>query len=141
MDSQGKYVFDSMKFILRHISNYTFTFAIAGFYAGQLMLSYTGKTAPEGSKAFETVGTFIVTSIVGIVVGGICAIPLVLCSSMTMKVGLWVALLGFAVIPILVAYPVLMYYSTVLLIWHHEKRENQSFTLPSLTSLEDPGRR
>ena len=61
------------------------------------------------------------TSVVGVVVGGVCAIPLVLCNSMIMKVNLWIALLGIAVLPILLTYPMLMYFSTILLIWFHDK--------------------
>ena len=47
INSEGEYVMDKKYFILRHITNFTFTFGIGGFYLGLLMLSHKGKKIPQ----------------------------------------------------------------------------------------------
>ena len=80
-NSQGEYVPDMRYFILRHITNYTFTFGIAGFYLGQLMLSYMGKTIPSSNNLTESVVGIILRIIIALVVGAVCAAPLIYSSS------------------------------------------------------------
>ena len=72
---------DMRYFILRHITNYTFTFGIAGFYLGQLLLSYMGKTIPQTNNLTNSVGGLILRIVIGLVVGAVCAVPLAYSSS------------------------------------------------------------
>ena len=57
---------------------------------------------------------FIARLVIGVIVGAVCAIPLFASSSFVMKYKLWVVLICFAILPILLTYPPLMYFSTTL---------------------------
>ena len=57
---------------------------------------------------------FVARLVIGVIVGAVCAIPLFASSSFVMKYNLWVVLICFAILPILLTYPPLMYFSTTL---------------------------
>ena len=63
--------------------------------------------------------------LIGVTVGAVCAIPLFVSSSFAMKYNLWLVLICFAILPILVTYPLLMYFSTILV--NHFVKENDSY--------------
>ena len=114
INADGEYIADKKYFILRHITNYTFTFGVGGFYLGQLLLSYEGKKVPPSDKVLcSKCGLRLVLAII---VGAVCAIPLCAASSDAKKGNLWVSLVVYAILPILLVYPIMMFLSTTILI-------------------------
>ena len=57
---------------------------------------------------------FIARLVIGLIVGAICAAPLFASSSLVMKLNLWVVLICIAILPILVLYPLMMFFSTLI---------------------------
>ena len=136
INADGEYIADKKYFILRHITNYTFTFGVGGFYLGQLLLSYKGKTVPPSDNVLcSCCGLRLVLAFI---VGAVCAIRLLLTSTMAKKGNLWMALICYGILPILLIYPLMMYLSTTLLICATgSKKEDHSIELANKkTDLE-----
>ena len=124
-NASGDYVTDKKYFIYMHITNFTFTFAIAGFYLGQLMLCYRGETVPIRDDTSQSIGGILVRLGIGIVVGAVCSIPFLFARPLVLKGNLWVTIIFFGILPILLIYPSMMYFSTKILICFLKPKKRQ----------------
>ena len=80
---------------------------------------------------------FIARILIGVTVGAVCAIPLFASSSLAMKYNLWLVLICFAILPILLTYPPLMYYSTILVDYFVTENESYEVQMTSKSISAD----
>ena len=104
-NASGDYVTDKTYFIYMHITNFAFTFAIAGFYLGQLMLNYKGKILPIWDYSSQSKSETLARLGIGIAVCAVCSIPFIFARDLVLKGNLWVTFIFFVILPILLIYP------------------------------------
>ena len=97
-DDNGKFVPNMKFFFLQHILNYTFYFAILGFYLGQLMLSYKGHDIPE-IDTFSSCSAFVIRLLISLCGVTLCGLPIIIGRMFIMKMNLWLNIICLAAIP------------------------------------------
>ena len=101
-------------FFLQHILNYTFYFAILGFYLGQLLLSYKSHDVPEPNPC-SSCSAFFIRLFISLVGTVLCGSPILIAEYLIMKLDLWLTIICIAAIPQFIIYFIVMYYLTILL--------------------------
>ena len=105
ISASGDYVTDKKYFIYMHITNFAFTFATAGFYLGQLMLSYRGKKSPTRDYSSQSTSEILARLGIGIAVCAVCSIPFIFARKLVLSGNLWITFIFFVILPILLIYP------------------------------------